>query len=143
MRPYSIHFGQAICNDCGRSLKKYYNLNNRILGSECVKKYVGDFVSDEELSTPAWVIEVAEKYVQYRIKRIKSGQDYLEGADDFTINFYNEDFGVPMVLRAKDGTPLVDNGRPIKINGKTVKSDWQTGVYYYLLQRHFEISREL
>jgi hypothetical protein len=145
-RPYHLQFSLngSHCSDCGKKIKKIYVLlsNNKEYGSECIKKHIGDTVTDEELGLPAWLIEVAENYVQFRIKEATEQSWTIEDGDDFTINFYNVDFGAEMMVTARDGTSLVDNHKPFKINGKTVKQDWANGIYHFLLQRREELKKE-
>jgi hypothetical protein len=145
LRPYIVKLdvdGTSRCCACGKKIKKVYVLlsTRQEFGSECIKSALGLTVSDEELSVPVWLLQVADQYVNFRISEAKSKGCSIENGDDFAINFYNISFGVDMVLWDKRGFALVDNGKTIKISGKSVKADWQDAIFHYLMQRRSQLN---
>lgn len=140
MIPYLLYVGNSHCHDCGKAIKKIYVVRGKQYGSECVKKHLNVEVPDDSISIPVWVLEVANRYVDFRMQDAKRRNEHLESVDDFIVNFFNIDFGVEMKVTDKWGNSLVANNQPIKINGKTVKVAWCWVLYDYLAQKRREVS---
>jgi hypothetical protein len=137
MQGYFLKLMDTRCVNCNKKIKKAFIPygTSDTYGSECIKDVLP--IPIEVLEVPAWLLEICEQYITFREKE---GVDTIEDADDFSVNFFNIDFGVDMVLVSPSGLQLVDNGKAIKISGKRVKAEWVRAIFDYLIQRREELN---
>jgi len=131
---YKIYIGNSKCTKCGKSHKKVFEIDGKPYGSSCAKDII-----EKDLNAPVWLYEIAENYVQKKIEK----KDIEENVDDFEVNFWNE-------LPSRNDTKLGKEcdgwyesyvyEKTIKIQGKSVKVDWQYEIIDYLHSRHKEIT---
>ena len=131
---YKIYIGNSKCTKCGKSHKKVFEIDGKPYSSSCAKDII-----EKDLNAPVWLYEIAENYVQKKIEK----KDIEENVDDFEVNFWNE---LPSGNDTKLGKEC--DGwyesyvyeKTIKIQGKSVKVDWQYEIIDYLHSRHKEIT---
>lgn len=136
---YVIRLGDYNCSQCGKKMRKGYFIagNPNPYGSECAKELLGLTT----LPAPAWVIDVAEAYVQWVFNRAKSAED-IDGPEDMQVNFFNYGDDMPWGGKLSNITDALGGQRafnkPVRINNKTVKVDWQNELAYYIVNRRVE-----
>lgn len=122
-----IYLGDANCTTCGRRHKKVFEIDGKPYGSSCANEILG-----KNLNAPVWLYELAEEWVVDEAKRRK---DQIQGDYDYiSVNFFNE----YETHTNYDGQKLWN--KPIKVNGKTVKVDWQYEIHDYLMNRWSELT---
>lgn len=138
MPTYKIYLGESKCTTCGKKHKKIFEIDGKPYGSSCAKEVLG-----KELNAPIWLYNLADEYIQeYGIEDAKTSD-----IDSFEVNFWN-------TLPVNNGTMLgklyrggmfesyVYN-KTVKINGKSVKVDWQHEIVEYIRNRYAEIKESL
>jgi len=131
---YKIYIGNSKCTKCGKSHKKVFEINGLPYGSSCAKEIIC-----KELTAPVWLYEIAEKYVKNKIKN--NNIELNEG--DFEVNFWNELPNATLGKKCNGWFESYVYKKSIKINGKSVKLDWQYEIVDYLQNRYAEIVKQI
>lgn len=121
-----IYIGDSKCTKCGKKHSKIFEIDGKPYGSSCARDILG-----KDLSAPVWLYELAEKFIQEEAKRCPDYK-YL---GDISCNFINK---YATSTENSDGSSKVWR-KPIKIQGKWCKSDWQKEIDKYIGHRFPEI----
>ncbi|MGN7209787.1 hypothetical protein ACTHPW_18495 [Bacillus velezensis] len=119
-----IYIGNAECTACGRRHRKVFEIDGKPYGSSCANKIIG-----KELTAPVWLYELAETWFQDEMKRFQGDASKVD-YEGIAVNFFND---VEDADANYDGQKIWS--KSIKVNGKTVKVDWQYEINDYLKGR--------
>lgn len=120
-----IYVGNEKCTKCGRSHKKVFEIDGKPYGSSCANELLG-----KNLDAPLWLYVLAEEWVKEEVLEV----DY-KNVEDCTVNFINH-YGSS--LDDRDGSSKVWE-KAIKIDGKSVKVEWQYEINDYIVKRYNEL----
>lgn len=128
-KPYKMQRGSSQCYECGKKITKIFVIEGKHYGSECAAKLIGR--APGQLTAPLWLLEMGEAYTTYRFAH----RDNIEDAQDFVTNFFN--VSTPGIEISHTEDPGLFGAsriwvKSIKINGKTVKVDWQYELAQYI-----------
>ena len=115
-----IYIGDSNCTNCGKKHKKVFEIDGKPYGSSCANELLG-----KNLTAPVWLYELAEEWVQ---EDVSSDYSHIE---DCSINFFNH---YETVSKSYSGQKVWS--KPIKLQGKNVKVDWQFEINDYIVERY-------
>lgn len=116
-----IYLGDAQCTQCGKKHKKIFEIDGKPYGSSCANELLG-----KNLTAPVWLYELAENWIKEEFKF-----DYTH-LDEIAVNFFNQyDTGNYKEHRLWE--------KPVKVNAKSVKVDWQFEINDYIMARYKQL----
>lgn len=121
-----IYIGESRCTSCGKRHKRVFEIDGKPYGSSCAIKLIG-----KELSAPLWLYQLAEEWVIKDVE-ISAYLDVSEASVNF-FNYYETDTNY-------DGHRLWN--KAIKVQGRSVKVDWQYEINDYIISRYEELKSQ-
>ncbi len=122
MQTLRIYLGEEKCTTCGRKHQKVFEIDGKPYGSSCAEALLS-----RQFDAPAWLYKMADEYAVKEFKdAVPTGK--LDDFESFGVNFWNW----AGMTQSGDQSEHALWNRAVRINGKSVKVDWQKEIHQYL-----------